>query len=110
MGAKSVDGQIAALSAAQRRALTLIDQAPPIGLQVVDYWSSGWCRLRVKTPQGAPRIAPGTYEWLKDHNLITETRYGRSATTGKERNQRYATVTDAGRATLAASQAKQGGK
>ena len=86
------------LSTAAHRALTLIDQAPPIGLEVVDFWGSGWCRLRVKTPQDAPRITPTTYQWLKDHELIKETRYGRISTTGKERNQRYATLTDAGRA------------
>lgn len=87
--------------AAARRALTLINQAPPIGLEVVDFWGSGWCRLRIKTPQDAPRIAATTYQWLKDHGLIKETRYGRSSTTGKERNRRYATLTETGRAVLA---------
>jgi hypothetical protein len=97
------------LSAAALRALSLISQAPPIGLQVVDYWASGWCRLRVKTPQGAARIMPATYEWLKDQELITEARYGRPSTTGKERNRRYATLTDAGRAALADSQTDREG-
>jgi DNA-binding PadR family transcriptional regulator len=89
------------LSTARRQALTLIDQAPPLGLQVVDLWSGGWCRIRVKTPTGSPRITPTTYGWLKEHGLIQETRHGRSSTVGKERNRRYATLTDAGRAALA---------
>jgi hypothetical protein len=97
------------LTAAQHRALALIGQAPPLGLEVVDLWSSGWCRLRVKTPQGAPRIMPATYEWLKDQELITEARYGRPSTTGKERNQRYATLTNVGRAVLADSQTDRKG-
>lgn len=97
------------LSTSQRRALALIGQAPPIGLQVVEYWASGWCRLRVKTPQDTPRITPATYEWLKDHGLIQETRYGRPATKGLERNQRYATLTDAGRAALSDSQTNKRG-
>lgn len=92
--------QVKTLSTARRRALTLIGQAPPIGLEVVDLWSSGWCRLRIKTPQGAPRITAATYEWLKDQELIKEARYGRTSTTGKERNRRYVTLTDAGRAVL----------
>lgn len=93
------------VSAARRQALALIDQAPPIGLKVVDYWGSGWCRLRIETPQGAPRITSATYEWLKDQGLITESRYGRPVTTGLERNRRYATLTDAGRAVLTGSSA-----
>jgi hypothetical protein len=90
------------LTAARRQALTTISQAPPIGLKVVDYWGGGWCRIRIKTPEGAPRITPANYLWLKDNGLIQETRYGRPSTRGLERNQRYATLTDAGRALLAA--------
>ncbi|MFE1205629.1 hypothetical protein ACFW5V_28495 [Streptomyces sp. NPDC058762] len=93
--------QVKTLSTARRRALALIDQAPPLGLEVVDLWSSGWCRLRIKTPQGTPRITAATYEWLKDQGLVQEARYGRPTTTGKERNRRYVTLTDAGRALLA---------
>lgn len=89
------------LSSARLNALTLIGQAPPIGLEVVDLWSSGWCRLHVKAPQGVPRITAAAYEWLKDQGLVQEARYGRPMTAGRERNRRYVTLTDAGRARLA---------